>query len=134
MIRDRVWWLFHVGLLLPVGVLLHGDLRWMLYLLPIGIAHILLLFGAAAPTGPAQRVNAVQTLHKAGFLHTLIGLGGSMLVVGRAASGHVEPGASVLALALSPMGTAVVPHILGVWLGHADRAAGLRVRASACRD
>jgi len=89
----------------------------MRHLLWLGAMHIFFLFIVGYRLPVPQDNLAVQTLHKAGFLHTLMGLGAAVVAVAQAwgkTTGTVTTAAPVLI----PMATALIPHILGVWFGH----------------
>jgi soluble cytochrome b562 len=83
----------------------------MKHLLWVGIPHMVLLY-LVGRSLPVTEI-AVQTLHKAGFLHTLIGLGAAVTAVAQEWGKSGQAG-----LILAPIGAALVPHILGVWFGH----------------
>lgn len=110
--------LFHLGLLPSALLLARGDVEAMRHLLPLGLTHMVLLFAAGCRVRPPGTAAVVQTLHKAGFLHTLLGLGAAILAVARASTDLATGPVSIMT-ALAPMGTAILPHALGVWLGHA---------------
>ena len=114
----RLAFTFHLGLLPAPVVLLGGRVDQLPFLLPVGISHILLLWaiGRRLPV-PLDRV-AIQTLHKAGFLHTLLGLAAATMTLA-GAWGAGDPAGAPAAAILAPPGPARIPHILGVWLGHA---------------
>jgi hypothetical protein len=106
---------FNSGLL-PSGVLLlrgHSADLWLM--LPLGIVHVCAIWIVARRLDKSLDQAVIDTLHKAGFLHTLLGLGAAIVVLGTAPG----TGASVAQASLvAPLGTAVIPHVLGVWLGH----------------
>jgi hypothetical protein len=84
-------------------------------MLPLGIVHVFAIWIVARRLDAAFDQAVVDTLHKAGFLHTLLGLGAAIAVLGATP----DTGAAVSQASLvGPLGTAVVPHVLGVWLGH----------------
>jgi hypothetical protein len=118
--------MFHLGLLPSVWVLVRADEQLLGYLLPFGMSHVagLWIVGRSF-TIPLDRM-AVQTLHKTGFLHTLLGLGAAVMTAAGAASTH----AGVAAL-VAPLGAALLPHVTGVWLGHAIEMKRARVEAVA---
>lgn len=109
--------IFSAGLLASVSILIAGDASGLRSLLPLGVVHVLLLAAIGSRVKvPADR-HVVSTLHRAGFLHTLIGLGGAVIAV----AGEwrdAEAAMSRTATALAPIGAALVPHVLGVWLAH----------------
>jgi len=108
---------FHAGLVPSVAILLSGSSSWIRFLLPAGIVHVLLLWALGRRLKVPFDRHAIASLHKAGFLHTLLGLGGAVVVLaGRV--GDSGPNGEQVTLALAPIGAALVPHILGVWLGH----------------
>lgn len=117
MLPRRFVFAFHAGLAVSVALVLRGDPLTMRYLFWIGSVHVLALFllGFRLPA-PRDRL-VVQTLHKAGFLHTLMGLAAAVVAVATSA-GSADDAASATGLVLAPMGAALVPHIMGVWLGH----------------
>jgi hypothetical protein len=108
---------FSGGLLVSVAVLLNGDAAALERLLPLGIVHVSVLAAVGWKTRVPHDQHVVTTLHRAGFLHTLIGLGAAVMSVARLAG---QSGALVAdtGLALAPLGAALVPHVLGVWLAH----------------
>ena len=103
--------IFHLGLMTPVIILLLRHQGAVKHLLWGGIPHMVLLY-LVGRSLPVTEI-AVQTLHKAGFLHTLIGLGAAVTAVAQEWGKSGQAG-----LILAPIGAALVPHILGVWFGH----------------
>jgi hypothetical protein len=108
---------FHTGLLPGVLILWYGDSAMFRFLLPVGVLHVCVLWTIGRRLKIPLDRQAVSSLHRAGFLHTLLGLGAAVMAVAHA----WEQGQIIVApvtSALSPMGAALIPHVLGVWLGH----------------
>jgi hypothetical protein len=120
---------FHLGLLPSVLILLYGSQQPMRHLLWLGILHMLILYAVGRKLPVPQDNLAVPTLHKAGFLHTLMGLGAAVMAVAQA-WGKPAGMASSAGLVLVPLASALVPHILGVWFGHTIEIKRLKVAAS----
>jgi hypothetical protein len=129
--------IFHCGLAMAatllVGTLLATriegfgifvDDRVALVYLAMACVHILAL-GAASARATDQPAVAASSLYTAGFLHTLIALGVSIALAGALLARTEELTMASLGLILVPMGTAVLPHALGVWMGHSIEAAGI---------
>ena len=75
---------------------------------------LLLVVALRLPSSAGHLV--VRSLQTAGFLHTLMGLGAGVVAVARnwgAADAHV------IGPLLAPLGSALAPHIMGVWGAHA---------------
>lgn len=118
------WVIFFSGLLPSILILLfaHSLMPW---LLSIGIAHIVGLFVVAFRLSSRALPLAIDTLHKAGFLHTLLALGAAVIISGNLIRGGNFDSAS-LSQVLLPMGAALIPHILGLMGGQ-----GLQMRSVA---
>jgi hypothetical protein len=75
---------------------------------------LLLVVALRLPSSAGQLV--VRSLQTAGFLHTLMGLSAGVVAVARnwgAADAHA------IGPLLAPLGSALAPHIMGVWGAHA---------------
>lgn len=85
----------------------------MRFLLYGGTAHVVFLSLLGYRLEPGYAPLAVEVIHKAAFIHTLIALGAAVVM-----SGHVIGGESFtlgsLRLVLAPMGAALVPHAVGL--------------------
>jgi hypothetical protein len=108
---------FHAGLIIAVALVIRGDPRVMRYLFWLGSAHVVVLFSLGFRLEAPRDRLVVQTLHKTGFLHTLMGLAAAVMVLASSSSGSGAGNLNVSLMA-APMGAALVPHILGLWLGH----------------
>lgn len=87
------------------------------YLL-LAVLHILLLAAIGMRMNPVDRGGAPVWLYTAGFLHTLIALGVAIATAGiRLREIRAENLVAELGTILVPMGTAVLPHFLGVLAG-----------------
>jgi hypothetical protein len=105
------------------------------------VLHIALLGILARRIPEADRAAVPNLFYTAGFLHTLIALGIAIVLAGALLSRNQSDGFSTtdLARVITPMGAAVVPHALGVWIGSiferqsaaADEAEGRILRALA---
>ena len=108
---------FHAGLAVSVALIVRGDPLAMRHLFWVGSVHVLALFALGFRLSAPRDRLVVQTLHKTGFLHTLMGLAAAVVAVAASSSGNNDA-SHTTGLVLAPMGAALVPHIMGVWLGH----------------
>jgi hypothetical protein len=107
---------FAIGLAIAALILFSQDVDAIQLLFPLGTLHVLILAILAWGSNPKLTAGLVEGLHKAGFLHTLMALAAALVV-----SAHfLRPGNKTadLSQVLLPMGAALIPHVLGVWLGH----------------
>lgn len=117
---------FHLGLAAPVLLLVWGRNEGFQFLLWVGMIHILVLYGLGSRLPIPRDDLAVKTLQTAGFLHTLVGLGAAVITVAQSWARAID-GVGTTAALLAPLGTAIVPHIMGVWLAHTIEAKNYRV-------
>ena len=108
---------FHLGLIPCVLILSYGSPKPMQHLLWMGVLHMGVLYFVGRKLPVPQDNLAVQTLHRAGFLHTLMGLGAAVMAVAQAWA-NPNGMAGSASQVLVPLASALVPHILGVWFGH----------------
>ena len=88
------------------------------HLLAIGMVHMALLYVTGYRLPAASRARLVRdTLFTAGFLHTLIGLAATLGVAATAIASQTAAGGALGSL-FAALPAALVPHILGVMLGH----------------
>ena len=107
----KAW--FFVTLLPGAAILLFQLNHFVHYLLYLGTAQVLVLgiLGTRLPLGYMPM--AIETLHKAGFLHTLFAMGAALVVSGDIISaGIYSPEA--LSKILMTMGAAILPHAIAV--------------------
>lgn len=90
----------------------------------LALLHMVLLSSAVRWTAELARARGVGFLYTAGFVHTLIALGVAIAVGGAEllTTGLID--AHTVGVVLLPMGAAVLPHAIGVWVGQ-DIEAGL---------
>ena len=126
---------FHVGLFAAFGMLVLAaasvvlpgtrellGLRVLISYVVLGVGHVLLLGYLGQRLEVGLRPAMANWLYTAGFVHTLIALGTAVASAGAGigSEGALTPAA--LGLLLAPMGVAIVPHAIGVWIGHAFEA------------
>jgi hypothetical protein len=121
---------FHVGLGLAAAVFalaalsiietrLRGALQTeaLLGYVALGLSHVLLLGFFGSKLSPALRPAVAGWLYTAGFLHTLIGLGIAVAMAGSSLMDGGQLAGGALGAVLAPMGAALLPHAVGVWIG-----------------
>lgn len=105
--------IFLLGPALGVSLLLVQAEDLMRFLVYGGSAHVLFLTVLGYRLEPGYAPLAVEVIHKAAFIHTLIALGAAVVM-----SGYVIGSDSFtlgsLQLVLAPMGAALVPHAVGL--------------------
>lgn len=110
--------IFFAGLVPSVVILVLNLEALMSALLYAGTLQIALLTVLAFRLERFYVPLAIDTLHKAGFLHSLFAVGAAVVVSG-AIIARGAFGAESLSLVLLPMGAALVPHAIGLTAGHA---------------
>lgn len=109
---------FYAGLCPPAAILFFQSQQLMPLLLYIGVFQIGLLALLSIRLEAHAVPLAIDTLHKAGFLHTLFAVGGAVVLSGQILASSTFTAESMSRLLL-PMGAALLPHALGVMAGHA---------------
>lgn len=104
---------FLLGLALGVGLLLYQAEHLMRFLIYGGSAHVVFLSLLGYRLGASYAPLAVEVIHKAAFIHTLIALGAAVVMTGYVIGGESFTLGS-LRLVLAPMGAALVPHAVGL--------------------
>ena len=81
------------------------------------VLHMVGLVAAVRFTVDSHRQHGIGFLYTAGFVHTLIALGVAIGVGGAELLTTGAMDARAIGIVLFPMGAAVLPHAVGVWLG-----------------
>src|SRR6266498_2026630 len=125
----RVRNVFHVGLALALTMLLVAtwglvlnrrllSVQILLAYIVLGVVHVLIMGLLGRGLSAAHRPGVATWLYTAGFVHTLIALGTAIATAGTSIAVGGVVSLATLAPILAPMGAAVVPHAVGVWIGH----------------
>jgi hypothetical protein len=123
--------IFHAGIALGVVVLIVSacssllpTIRPMLTAemslayLSLSLGHVALLVWQGFRLDPRYARMAAESLYTVGFLHTLMALGLAVILSGTLLSDQETFKLQTLGLVLYPMGSALVPHAVGVWMGY----------------
>lgn len=134
--------IFHFGLLVALGALVAvvagisqgsapapNRLEASPLYLAGALAHVVCLSLAARSTPEPLRAKAVSFLYTAGFVHTLLALGMAIALSGAELITQKGIDAAILGTVLFPMGAAIIPHAIAVWVGQ-DIEAGLPASAA----
>lgn len=125
----RIRILFHAGLAVALTMLLIAtwglvvnkhllNVDLLLGYIVAGVVHVLSLGMLGSGVSAASRPSVANWLYTAGFVHTLIALGTAIATAGTTLASGGPLSLATLAPVLAPMGAAVIPHALGVWIGH----------------
>ena len=99
-----------------VGGLFRAELS--VAYLGLSLGHVALLSLQGFRLGRHYARLAAETLYTVGFLHTLMALGLTVVLSGTLLADQQSFTLQTLGLVLFPMGSALVPHAVGVWMGH----------------
>ena len=108
--------IFGVGLAVPFLAVLFRAYDFFGYTLWWALGHISLLILLCSRLNPNLSQLAVDTLHKAGFLQTLISLAAAVSQLSRLSEQNAI--AASFQSVLAPMAASLLPHVMGVAAGH----------------
>jgi hypothetical protein len=123
--------IFHAGIGLGVGILITSVLSpWLTAVgdlfraelsvayLGLSLGHVALLSIQGFRLDHRDARAAAEALYTVGFLHTLMALGLAVVLSGTLLAVQQSFTLQTLGVVLFPMGSALVPHAVGVWMGN----------------